>query len=358
MCLSSLAEVFDGANKYHPLSIMALASIIVASRNTRSLICEYYPTSEIHKQQTSPQIHEPRNKLLPPINSTPSSPSMISNALDVHVGRILVLVKKLQNKLVKPPQKYENKQSDFIELGSIASITVSDAQLLQDKTSSLINIVQDYKKAVAVADSSPTCNRRNSEAISIVEKRLAAMASCDELYFRCYYSAVISRIGGAVDGSVMAAIIPHPPSYFSCPGLVWDVQNAGVEALRIFMGEGRKELDLAAPLDDSSKKGLLKSWGLEKRLSFTPLGAKIDIIDENNPFLSLWQSRFIETIRHIWCTRYSAVKSPMSAFLSPASHRLYSLRWRWIQSYSPGQPSVFGPIMTFPCFSLYCTKSS
>mmetsp|Transcript_535 Transcript_535/g.1062 ORF Transcript_535/g.1062 Transcript_535/m.1062 type:complete len:819 (-) Transcript_535:316-2772(-) len=314
LCLSSsLAESVDDKIKtFHPLSIMAVASIIVASRNARCLIGEHYPVSKDEKQKKKPQIGElSTNHLLPPLNSIPSSPEMISNALDVHVGRILVSVKKMQNELAKPnhrPRHNDKMQEEHSKFGSIASISESDAQLLQEKTSALISTVQDYKKSIAAANSSTRSNATNRAAINLVEKRLAAMASCDTVYYRCYYAAVVSQNSTENTGgvSVMAAMIPHPPTYFSCPGLSWDVQNSGVESFRMFVGECNNNLGLAAPLNDSTKQVLLKSWGLKERLSSTTVGK------EGNPFLTLWQSRFLESIRHMWSTRYSAVKSPIA----------------------------------------------
>ena len=289
LCISSSwsGEVDEETKACHPQSILSVASIIIASRNARCLIGEHYPSKE----------------LLPQLNSTRSSSVMISNALDVYLGRILVVMKRMQNEIPKPDKnRYNNETNEKqYKLGCIASISASDVQLLQEKTSSLILSVQDYKNTISQGDSS---------SINIIEKRLSAMSACDVVYYRCYYAAVVSLCctDSDVDGSIMASIIPHPPTYFTCPGLAWDV-SAGVESLRIFLGEANdNKLEyLAAPLDLSTKQTLLKSWGLEERLSTAGRTS-----GTTNPLLTLWQSRYLETIRHVWCTRYSSVKSPIA----------------------------------------------
>ena len=300
---SSWAGGEDDASKAcHPLSLMAIAALIVAARNTRCMIGEYHTTNAKEKIK--------QNDLLPPLNSIPACPEMISNTLDVYVGKILVLVKRMQ----RQPKKYEHEnkmQRDYRKLGCIASISSSDAQLLQGKTSTLISSVQAYKKAIAAIDINSIPKNTNA-AINIIETRLSAISSCDALYYRCYYAAAVSPCATdkGVDGSNVASIIPHPPTYFSCPGLAWDSQ-AGVEALRIFAGDTDIEDNrrLAAPLDDSTKQVLFKSCGLEERMSpkaGMSTGAK------SNPLLTLWQSRFLETVRHVWCTRYCMVKSSLA----------------------------------------------
>lgn len=319
LCLSSsgVEGVNDDSIKAcHPLSIISVASIIVASRNARCLIGEHYPASAIEIQMKKPQMHElsKNHELLPPLNSTPSPPNMILNGLDMHVGRILVALKKMQGELSKPNHRHQKhdkmQQKEHSKLGYIASISVSDVQLLQEKTSALIKAVQDYKKVIGdYADSSQNIHAKKRAALNLVEKRLVAMASCDAVYYRCYYAAVVSHNSTSSEcDSVMAILIPHPPTYFSCPGLAWDAQNTSEEVVRIFMGECSNKLDLAAPLDDSTKQVLLKSWGLKERLTV----GDADGGNEHNPLLSLWQSRFLETIRHVWCTRYSRVKSSIT----------------------------------------------
>lgn len=317
----------DTIRSYHPLSLISIASVIVASRNARCGIGEYYPvvgTAENQKKRL--QTYEHKNELRPPLNSVPCSPNMISEALDVHVGRILALVKKMQSESFKSShlcQRYDERKHDHNLLGSIASISaVSDVEILQDKTSALIKAVQDYKRAIFVAG-------ENNSAIDLVEKRLSAMASCDAVYFRCYYAAVVSRVSTDNTCGSVVSIIPHPPSYFSCPGLAWDAQDAGSEALHAFLGECSDETNQASPLDESSKQ-TLKSWGLEERLSSTTVGTNAGVAA--NPLLVLWQSRFLESVRHLWLTRYSAVKSPIA--LNQASNpkndstRLNSHDWQ------------------------------
>ena len=102
------------------------------------MIGEYHPvfvTDENQKKR--PQIHEAhKNELRPPLNSVPCSPDMISKALDVHTGRILASVNKMQNELLKPShwQRYDKSQYDHNKLGSFASISAaSDVEILQDK---------------------------------------------------------------------------------------------------------------------------------------------------------------------------------------------------------------------------------
>lgn len=311
LCISSSwsrVSADDAIKSYHPLSIISIAHVIVASRNSRCVIGEYHPlfvTDENQKKR--PQIHEAhKNELRPPLNSVPCSPDMMSKALDVHTGRILASVKKMQNELLKPShwQRHDKSQYDHNKLGSFASISAaSDIEILQDKTLALIKTVQDYKRAIVVAGG-------NNSAVDLVEKRISAMASCDAVYFRCYYAAVVSPVSTEdTCGSVVAAIIPHPSSYYSCPGLAWDAQDAGSEALRAFLGECSDETGLASPFDDLSKQ-TLKSWGLYERLSSKMVGANVGVVA--NPLLVLWQSRFLESIRHLWLTRYSAVKFPMA----------------------------------------------
>ena len=299
LCISSSWSGGDDeeTKACHPQSIISVASIIIASRNARCLIGEHHPSANSEKQKKT-------KELLPQLNSTPSSSVMISNALDVYLGRILVVLKRMQNELPKPNKnRYNNETKEYRKLGCIASISAGDVQLLQEKTSSLISSVQDYKNAMSQGDSS---------SINIIEKRLSAMSACDAVYYRCYYAAVVSLCStdSDVDGSIMASIIPHPPTYFTCPGLAWDV-SAGVESLRIFLGEANDNNKLgylAAPLDLSTKQTLLKSWGLEERLS---AGGRTSGTT-HHPLLTLWQSRYLETIRHVWCTRYSSLKSPIA----------------------------------------------
>ena len=286
LCLS------DSAVNAFPPSLILMAHIIIASRNARCLIGEYYPTSTIGQKAHA------RTDILPPLNSTSIDHIKISNNLDSFVGRILGYTRKLQS-------------SDS------SKISANDVQLIQEKVSALINSAQRYKDAMVTTCSYENAARNNDAAIVLVEKRLTTMASCDAVYYRCYYMAIVSYNQTSA-GSDIAALIPHPPTYFSCPGLAWDVRAAGIESLRVFLGEFSDNNldDLAAPLDDSTRQLLLKSWGLRDRLSFASNGAKVsDTADGNrstNPLLILWQSRFMETIRHVWATRYSAVKSPIA----------------------------------------------
>jgi hypothetical protein len=282
-----------------------VASIVVASRNLRCVIGEYYPESSVETQKGGTRI---QNKdMLPPLNAIPCSSETIPNAVDVYLGRILSAVKKMQNDMASASKpRYKIRQSGDVKIDSFASIPiVSDFSILQENISALTKSVQEYKSAVAASSNGDN----NAAAINLVESRLVAMASCDSVYYRCYYDAVSSCVSTdvACDGSLVAAIIPHPPTYFSCPGLAWDAQNGGVESLRVYMGTCSDKAFLTAPLDESFKQSLLKSWGLEDRLSAVKLGGLA-----TNPLLALWQSRFMETIRHVWCTQYSAAKSSIA----------------------------------------------
>jgi len=298
LCISSSLILGDNDDdimkKCHPLSILSVANIIISSRNIRCLISEHYP--EVSQ----------KNDLLPPFNSIAVSPQEISSALDVHTGRILITLKRMQNEILKPSNKHQRDiQKEFKALGSFVSITRSDVEILQEKTTILfISCMQEYKKAIA-----STTNVNTTSSINILENRLSAIIACDAIYYRCYYSAIISPCATDrdVNGNIMASIIPHPPTYFSCPGLSWDV-NSGQESLRIFLGESSINKDLAAPLDESTKRMLLKSWGLEDRLLSNAETTRQDEAIAN-PLLTLWQSRFTETIRHVWCTRYSIIQS-------------------------------------------------
>ncbi|KAL3817025.1 hypothetical protein ACHAXA_002937 [Cyclostephanos tholiformis] len=310
LCISSSwarAGDEDAIKTRHPLSLIFVASVIIASRNIRCVIGEYYPmvaADDYDNQKTRLRFRKAHEiELRPPLNSVPCSPDMISDALDVHTGRILALMKKMQCESFKPNhlyQRYDKRQDVHNKLGCFASISaVSDVEILQDKTSALIKAVQEYKSAVDATGG-------YYSAVDLVEKRLSAMASCDAVYYRCYYAAVISPVSTDNSfGSVVAAIIPHPPLYFSCPGLAWDAQDAGSESLRAFLGSCSDETDVASP-DDVSKR-MLKSWGLCERLM---VGTNMDVAA--NPLLVLWQSRFLENIRHLWITRYSLEKFPMT----------------------------------------------
>ncbi|KAL3759394.1 hypothetical protein ACHAWU_000693 [Discostella pseudostelligera] len=291
----------------NPLSIISVASIVVASRNLRCVIGEYYPKSSVETQRDGVRIQ--KIDMLPPLNAILCSSKTIPNALDEYLGRILSVVKKMRTDLTSSSKPRYNISRPGMKIDSFASIPiVSDINILQEKVSALTKSVQGYK--IALTASSNADN--NAAAINIVESRLVAMSSCDSVYYRCYYDAVSSCVSTdvACDGSLVAAIIPHPPTYFSCPGLAWDVQNGGVESLRAYMGKCSDKAFLAALLDESLKQTLLKSWGLEERLSALNLDS--DTGSVSNPLLTLWQSRFMETTRHVWCTQYSAAKSSIA----------------------------------------------
>jgi protein-L-isoaspartate O-methyltransferase len=120
----------------------------------------------------------------------------------------------------------------------------------------------------------------------------------------------MSKYGASKNIDLMP-LIPHPPTYFSCPGLAWDALDSGREALGIFLGTSKagekpdnaQLSQYAAPLIACIRNKLMDDWGLKSRLYNNPTPG-------DNPLLSLWQSRFLETIRHIWVTGYSYKVSP------------------------------------------------
>ncbi|KAL7544120.1 hypothetical protein ACHAXR_013524 [Thalassiosira sp. AJA248-18] len=308
--------VDDAVRDLDPPSIVSLANIIVASRNARCLIGEFHATSNRHRPAM--KMHEPsKNVPLPPLNSIATNYEAISEHLDIFVGRMLGCSRGMMRVLSKTADNHVGMRE--IQKGYdrklMAPITTNDAQLVKEKISSLINAAKEYKEAMDIV-CSPDKAPDKSASIDVVEKRLSVMAACDAVYYRCYYAAAVAYNTG--EGSDIAAMIPHPPTYFSCPGLAWDVHGAGVESIRIFLGESSSNdnlRDLAAPLDESTRQLLLKSWGLKERLSSgitRAVAGDTSAHELPNAFLALWQSRFLETIRHVWATRYSAVKSSIA----------------------------------------------
>jgi len=216
--------------------------------------------------------------LLPQLNSTFASSAKISEKMDVFIGRSLGGARKIQSMLTSTNSHSRNrKQDDQYHIMSVVSISANDVQLLQEKVSSLVKSAQDYKQAMNVSCSDTSA--RDKVKIDLVEKRLMTIAACDAVYYRCYYAVAVSNTTG--DGLDTAALIPHPPTYFSCPGLAWDVHDAGVKSFHIFLGKsGNNELDdLAAPLNQSTRQNLLERWGLKERLSSRE---KVD--GQANPF--------------------------------------------------------------------------
>ncbi|KAL7553066.1 hypothetical protein ACHAWF_016324 [Thalassiosira exigua] len=294
---SSCAEeiIVDAAESHHAPPIPSMARVIIAARNARCLMSEYHPAS---KQRNSPD--QQKNAVLPPLNSIPFRGEAISNRIDVFVGSVLASARKLQEEMTeKDHPRYQY-------------ATRNDDDLLQRKVLALIEDAQGFKDAT----------REPRKAIDLVERRLSAMASCDAVYYRCYYAAITScnASNKPVGGNDVAALIPHPPTYFSCPGLAWDVHGGGVASLRIFLGEATSCPsgcdDLKAPIDDATRDMVMKSWGLRDRLDFASSYLNIGCASAGkgslNPLLILWQSRFLESARHVWCTRYSKIKSSVS----------------------------------------------
>ncbi len=263
-------------NADDPFSAISIALMIASSRNARCLMAEYYPNES--KKQTK--------HLLPPINSIPSSSKLIMNKLDSHAGKVLARVKKMENK-------------------TSPNISSSDVDLLREKVSDLVKTTMAYKEAFKTVSSSNT--NAKAAGVALIESRLAAVAACDEVYYRCYYACFFFASDNQVD---FTSLVPHPPTYFSCPGLAWDAKDSGAASLGVFLGEMKHDehssSSLAAPLDDATRELLLNSWCLQDRLS------SAETVKQYNPLLSLWQSRFLESIRHICTTNYTFVKSPIA----------------------------------------------
>mmetsp|Transcript_27501 Transcript_27501/g.57773 ORF Transcript_27501/g.57773 Transcript_27501/m.57773 type:complete len:812 (-) Transcript_27501:446-2881(-) len=298
-------------------SLLSIASIITSARNARCLIGEYHPLY-IGKRATPAGI-------LPQLKSTPCCKETISKSLDDFVASVLGLVKAIADEVSKDstkskrrkkktqrhPNTEQMKDSDNI-LRSTFPLSGENVAVLLGKASDLVKASMEYKQAMNVAS---CLNSDNNHAIKLVETRLVAIKACDAVYYRCYYAAMVASnlmTKSPNDfGDIMAAMIPHPPTYFTCPGLSWDVHVSGVASLRIFLGDEEQgnnpSREVAAPLDASTREMLLNAWGLKKRFA-----SKIGKITDNNPLLCLWQSRFLESIRHIWVTRYSAHVSPLA----------------------------------------------
>ena len=244
---------------------MPLATMIVAARNARCVMGEYHVAINA---STS------KNNFLSPANSVQSTSKLISNRLDLFLGRVLAELRQMQANW---------------KIG----IFSDDLILLKEKVQSMIEAITDYKKTISVAESH----------INVINQRLKAISFCDMLYYRCYYSSIIfcsSNIDSGVNIDLIA-LIPHPPTYFSCPGLAWDILESGSKALGIFLGVSKDNNNhrfACSQLDENMSKILLDNWGLSSKLDVRDASA------EHNPLLSLWQSRFAETVRHIWATGY------------------------------------------------------
>ena len=252
LCISSSKTGDDD-----PFSATSIASIITSARNARCILGEYYPQIETEKQIT------------PPVNATRVSAKLIMSKLDLYVGRILSRVKKMENNRTRS-----------------ALISSSDIDLLREKVSTLVKATITYKEAIKTLCSS------TASSVALVEARLAAIAACDDVYYRSYYACFF--LVGQID---LTPLVPHPATYFTCPGLAWDASDSGRTALKVFISD--------AILDNATKELLLDSWCLNERLTSSKAR-------QTNPLLTLWQSRFLESIRHIWTTKYTHVKSPLA----------------------------------------------
>ncbi len=241
-----------------PFSATSIASIITSARNARCILGEYYPQIVNERQKFEQSI-------TPPVSATRVSAKFIMSKLDLHVGRILSRVKKMENNRTRS-----------------ALISSSDIDLLREKVSTLVKVAIAYKEAIKPTDS----------GVALVEARLAAMAACDDVYYRSYYACFF--LVGQID---LTPLVPHPATYFTCPGLAWDASDSGRTALKVFISD--------AMLDDATKELLLDSWCLNERLTCSKAR-------QTNPLLTLWQSRFLENIRHMWTTKYTHFKSPLT----------------------------------------------
>ena len=312
----------DSVRDLYPPSIVSLAQTVVATRNVRCLIGEYYAESNL--LGGSPRDCS-KDDLFPALNSNPFSCEKIASNLDIWVGTALSCTKTMMavlSKLNRSQSKVPGIQEGYRRV-LISSVSTSDAQLVQDKVSAMVNTVQEYKTTIEANFSA-----KGVKELTLVEKRLVALASCDAIYYRCYYAAAVA-CGSTSGTNVISAMIPHPPTYFSCPGLAWDINNAGVESLRVFLGESnhvKYDEKTAAPLlwtdtqrgpygpfrendgcidENATKHMLLESLGLGDCLCSS--STRSDSFDKEvpNPLLALWQSRFLENIRHLWTTKYS-----------------------------------------------------
>lgn len=276
LCISVEGETYND-NEHIPYIIMA--SVFVATRNARCVLGEYHaPKTSASRDNTT--------QLLPPTNSTQTKSSLISRKLELFQGRVLAEMRKLEK---------TNATSGMPK--------IHDLMNMKEKAQSMVKAVTAYSTAITASKSD----------IDLTNHRLEAISFCDLLYYRCYYTCIInwnsaSNAGKEVD---LVPLIPHPPTYFSCAGLAWDVLEAGRKALAIFVGtspqnsaDGMHDNEFAAPLDESTKTMLMNSWGLKSTLAKQDSAARND-----NALLSLWQSRFIETIRHVWATGYSRAVS-------------------------------------------------
>ena len=256
---------------------MSLISIIVAARNARCVLGEYYIASASKKNVS----------LLPPTNSVHSTSSVISRRLDFFSGRVLIELRKLETK------------------HRMFNIPTKDHLMyLKKKTQPMINAITSYKKAL----------NNSCSDIEVTDQRLKAMACCDMVYYRCYYTSITfcnSRSGADKNVDLMP-FIPHPSTYFSCSGLAWDVRDSGSKTLAIFLGKSSNGpgdsrhdfMKYAASLDEFTRNTIMDTWGLKSRLN-----RKRSATVANNPLLVLWQSRFLETVRHVWATGYTSAVS-------------------------------------------------
>eukprot|EP00804_Cyclotella_cryptica_P009355 CCRYP_009015-RC/>CCRYP_009015-RC protein AED:0.28 eAED:0.28 QI:0/1/0.5/1/0/0.5/2/208/717 len=282
-------------------AIMSLASIIVAARNARCLMGEYYVISA---ESTS----KDQGLLVPAVNSIQCSSEIISRQLDLFTGRVLSQLKKI-TETVHP-------KNSSVAKKSFSCIPSDDLILLKEKAASMVKSIAEYKSAIITP----------SPAINMTSHKIDAMAMCDVVYYRSYYST-ITLFGDTIKckkGVFVKALIPHPPTFFSCPGLAWDALESGRKAFSIFLGSSkvcdnhdgtsneRHFKTYAAPLDATTRNLLLDSWSLKSHLDGNCVA-----VGDINPLLQLWQSRFLESLRHVWATGYSLAVSPLALQASP-----------------------------------------
>lgn len=293
---------YSEEEKVNPLSVVSVASILVAARNVRCLVGEYYPAypgsaASLSGQQGKTSARD----VLPPLMASRSPRETLFGSIDGQLGRVLGQVRKMQAAVSSASPMRHRESSDFC-VRSTPAMSHEDVEMLRAKTAKLVEEVQEYKASAAVS------GEGSRSGLILVERRLAVMAACDDVYYRCYYSVLTSRIPDRL-GALVATLIPHPPTYFSCPNLAWDVEHAGLDSFRLYLGKCNKfGKSFAAPLDNPTRQMILSSWGLRDRLGGVG-NISNDQSSSNNPLLALWQSRFIETIRHLWVTRYSELQS-------------------------------------------------
>jgi hypothetical protein len=123
------------------------------------------------------------------------------------------------------------------------------------------------------------------------EWQIEMTMKADRLYYRIYYASLTDYHPKDNDASTVQ--VPHPPTYFSCPGLAWNVQkgrNAAKKFVQSLDAECQKLLTktFALFLDEKSDDGRDCTKANNKRIS------------PNNPLHTLWRHRWYELIHLFW----------------------------------------------------------